>query len=95
MVILELAVGSSFGGWIFQLYRGYVTKQFTYLFCFISPLRPRGTVVTGAKQPTYLVTADDVDTYLAIEVQPLDNRKRKVLLLPFAVSLYQTSMLPS
>lgn len=33
--------------------------------------------MTGAKQPTYLVTADDVDTYLAIEVQPLDNRKRK------------------
>ncbi|KAM0002830.1 hypothetical protein Hdeb2414_s0311g00864431 [Helianthus debilis subsp. tardiflorus] len=32
---------------------------------------------TGAKQPTYLVTADDVDTYLAIEVQPMDNRKRK------------------
>lgn len=35
-------------------------------------------VVTGAKQPNYLVTADDVDTYLAIEVQPLDERKRKV-----------------
>lgn len=35
--------------------------------------------MTGAKQPNYLVTADDVDTYLAIEVQPLDERKRKVL----------------
>ena len=35
-------------------------------------------LLTGAKQPNYLVTADDVDTYLAIEVQPLDNRKRKV-----------------
>ncbi|XP_019191217.1 PREDICTED: uncharacterized protein LOC109185717 isoform X2 [Ipomoea nil] len=33
--------------------------------------------ILGAKQPTYLVTADDVDTYLAIEVQPPDNRKRK------------------
>ncbi|KAF8018201.1 hypothetical protein BT93_H3180 [Corymbia citriodora subsp. variegata] len=33
--------------------------------------------IDGAKQPTYLVTADDVDAYLAIEVQPLDNRKRK------------------
>ncbi|KAK1439356.1 hypothetical protein QVD17_05172 [Tagetes erecta] len=33
--------------------------------------------IDGAKQPTYLVTADDVDTYLAIEVQPMDNRKRK------------------
>ena len=34
---------------------------------------------TGAKQPIYLVNADDVGTLLAIEVQPLDNRKRKVL----------------
>ncbi|XP_027180175.1 uncharacterized protein LOC113778857 [Coffea eugenioides] len=33
--------------------------------------------IDGAKQPNYLVAADDVDTYLAIEVQPLDNRKRK------------------
>ncbi|XVF60950.1 hypothetical protein PTKIN_Ptkin08bG0089000 [Pterospermum kingtungense] len=33
--------------------------------------------IDGAKQPNYLVTADDVDTYLAIEVQPLDARKRK------------------
>ncbi|GFP83310.1 hypothetical protein PHJA_000474400 [Phtheirospermum japonicum] len=33
--------------------------------------------VDGAKQPNYLITADDVDTYLAIEVQPLDDRKRK------------------
>lgn len=38
-------------------------------------------LLTGAKQPNYLVTADDVDTYLVIEVQPLDNRKRKVLSL--------------
>ncbi|KAK9950360.1 hypothetical protein M0R45_005853 [Rubus argutus] len=33
--------------------------------------------IDGAKQPNYLITADDVDKYLAIEVQPLDNRKRK------------------
>ncbi|KAJ4973346.1 hypothetical protein NE237_006520 [Protea cynaroides] len=33
--------------------------------------------IEGAKQPTYLITADDVDSYVAIEVQPLDNRKRK------------------
>ncbi|XWS29960.1 hypothetical protein CRYUN_Cryun24cG0075900 [Craigia yunnanensis] len=33
--------------------------------------------IDGAKQPNYLITADDVDAYLAIEVQPLDNRKRK------------------
>lgn len=43
--------------------------------------------VTGAKQPNYLVTADDVETYLAIEVQPLDNRKRKVLFLFFSLLL--------
>ncbi|CAI0405306.1 unnamed protein product [Linum tenue] len=34
-------------------------------------------VIPGAKQPNYLVTADDVDTYLVIEVQPLDDRRRK------------------
>ncbi|KAJ1684828.1 hypothetical protein LUZ63_016218 [Rhynchospora breviuscula] len=33
--------------------------------------------IDGAKQPSYLVTADDVDAYLAIEVQPLDEKKRK------------------
>ncbi|XP_048542007.1 disease resistance protein RGA5-like isoform X2 [Triticum urartu] len=33
--------------------------------------------IEGAKQPTYLVTADDLDSLLAIEVQPLDDRKRK------------------
>ncbi|KAM0875864.1 hypothetical protein ACQ4PT_036523 [Festuca glaucescens] len=33
--------------------------------------------IEGARQPTYLVTADDVDSLLAIEVQPLDDRKRK------------------
>ncbi|KAL2528334.1 hypothetical protein Fot_20935 [Forsythia ovata] len=33
--------------------------------------------IDGAKQPNYLVTADDIDAYLAIEVQPLDDRKRK------------------
>ncbi|XP_050237101.1 uncharacterized protein LOC126686868 isoform X2 [Mercurialis annua] len=33
--------------------------------------------IDGAKQPNYLVTADDVNTHLAIEVQPLDDRKRK------------------
>ncbi|CAA2963549.1 Hypothetical predicted protein [Olea europaea subsp. europaea] len=33
--------------------------------------------IDGAEQPIYLVTADDVDAYLAIEVQPQDDRKRK------------------
>jgi hypothetical protein len=57
-----------------------------HIFCvsFLSISRNVGLMeflMTGAKQPNYLVTADDVDTYLAIEVQPLDNRKRKVLSL--------------
>lgn len=46
--------------------------------CLWRDVGHREFLVTGAKQPNYLVTADDVDTYLAIEVQPLDNRKRKV-----------------
>ncbi|CAE6116771.1 unnamed protein product [Arabidopsis arenosa] len=33
--------------------------------------------IDGAKQPNYLVTADDVDSYLAIQVQPLDDQNRK------------------
>ncbi|XP_076893002.1 uncharacterized protein LOC143544909 [Bidens hawaiensis] len=33
--------------------------------------------IEGAKQPLYTVTADDVDTYLCVEVQPLDDRERK------------------
>jgi hypothetical protein len=34
--------------------------------------------IDGAKRPDYLVTADDVDLYLAIEVHPLDDKNRKV-----------------
>uniref|UniRef100_A0A1J3GHN2 Uncharacterized protein n=2 Tax=Noccaea caerulescens TaxID=107243 RepID=A0A1J3GHN2_NOCCA len=33
--------------------------------------------IDGAKKPNYLVTADDVDLYLAIEVHPLDDKNRK------------------
>ncbi|GAB2277257.1 hypothetical protein Dimus_011964 [Dionaea muscipula] len=33
--------------------------------------------IDGAKEPKYLVTADDVNTTLALEIQPLDDRKRK------------------
>ncbi|XP_076897472.1 uncharacterized protein LOC143550763 [Bidens hawaiensis] len=33
--------------------------------------------IEGAKQPLYTVTADDLDTYLCVEVQPLDDRERK------------------
>jgi len=45
---------------------------------FSNDLLIRHFWMSGAKQPMYLVTADDVETYLAIEVQPLDDRKRKV-----------------
>lgn len=33
--------------------------------------------IEGANQPNYTVTADDVDNYLSIEVQPLDDMQRK------------------
>lgn len=49
---------------------------------FMHPYMINSTIAVvqniGAKQPNYLISADDVDTLLAIEVQPLDNRKRKV-----------------
>lgn len=40
---------------------------------------PDGSVnyIEGATQPEYTVTADDVDTYLSVEVQPLDDKQRK------------------
>jgi hypothetical protein len=53
--------------------------SFSFFFFFsTSGLFLNEFLVAGAKQPNYLVTADDVETYLAIEVQPLDDRKRKV-----------------
>ncbi|KAK9060658.1 hypothetical protein SSX86_021364 [Deinandra increscens subsp. villosa] len=33
--------------------------------------------IEGAKQPMYTITADDVDNYISVEVQPLDDRQRK------------------
>ncbi|KAF3786437.1 hypothetical protein EJ110_NYTH25319, partial [Nymphaea thermarum] len=39
------------------------------------------TYITGANQPAYVVTADDVDSRLAIEIVPMDNQKRKVRIL--------------
>ncbi|XP_051222372.1 uncharacterized protein [Lolium perenne] len=33
--------------------------------------------IEGATQPNYLVTADDVDTLLVVEVHPLDDRNRQ------------------
>ncbi|XP_054787026.1 uncharacterized protein LOC129293220 isoform X2 [Prosopis cineraria] len=34
-------------------------------------------IIDGAMRPDYRVTADDVDTYLAVQVLPLDERNRK------------------
>jgi len=45
--------------------------------------------IEGASQPSYVVTADDVDTLLAIEVQPLDDRKRKVLIVMWLIFLFR------
>ncbi|CAC08344.1 putative protein [Arabidopsis thaliana] len=42
------------------------------------PFPGRELQVSGAKRPDYLVTADDVDLYLAIEVHPLDDKNRKI-----------------
>jgi len=55
----------------FLFHSGYTFKILELTFLFVGE---------GARQPTYLVTADDVDSVLAIEVQPLDDRKRKVYL---------------
>jgi len=38
------------------------------------------TFIEGACNSTYLVTADDVDILLAVEVEPLDIRGRKILI---------------
>lgn len=64
-----------------------VTSVFPYIMSILS--FPEFLMI-GAKQPNYLITADDVDTYLAIEVQPLDNRKRKVLsqILNYSYKMY-------
>ncbi|GJT00654.1 receptor-like protein kinase FERONIA [Tanacetum coccineum] len=34
-------------------------------------------IIEGARQPKYMVPADDVDTYLVVEVIPLDDNQRK------------------
>lgn len=34
-------------------------------------------IIDGAMRPNYLVTADDVGTYLSVQVLPLDDRNRK------------------
>ncbi|KAM1272292.1 hypothetical protein ACFX2J_033000 [Malus domestica] len=33
--------------------------------------------IDGAKSPNYIVSAADVDTYLGVEVQPMDDRDRR------------------
>jgi hypothetical protein len=55
-----------------------------YLYRDVTTKSGLNFIGIGATEPNYLVTADDVDTLLAIEVQPLDDRKRKVTSLPCA-----------
>lgn len=70
--------GEAFPGWELQACGYSINGTTSCNFEWVRHLED-GSVnyIDGAKQPNYLVTADDVDTYLAIEVQPLDNRKRK------------------
>nr|GFA31261.1 serine-threonine/tyrosine-protein kinase catalytic domain-containing protein [Tanacetum cinerariifolium] len=39
--------------------------------------------IEGATNPVYIVTADDVDTYIAVEVQPIDGRHRMGKLIKY------------
>ncbi|KAL5226260.1 hypothetical protein ABZP36_014525 [Zizania latifolia] len=77
--IKELQItGEAFPGWILQA-SGYPINGTTNChFEWVRHLED-GSVnfIEGARYANYLVTADDVDTLLAIEVQPLDDRKRK------------------
>uniref|UniRef100_A0A5B6ZEA9 DUF7046 domain-containing protein n=1 Tax=Davidia involucrata TaxID=16924 RepID=A0A5B6ZEA9_DAVIN len=70
--------GEAFPGWELQACGYSINGTTSCNFEWVRHLED-GSVnyIDGAKQPIYLVTADDVHTYLAIEVQPLDNRKRK------------------
>ncbi|KAG8053673.1 hypothetical protein GUJ93_ZPchr0001g29450 [Zizania palustris] len=77
--IKELQItGEAFPGWTLQA-SGYPVNGTT--ICHFEWVRhlEDGSVnfIEGARYDKYLVTADDVDTLLAIEVQPLDDRKRK------------------
>lgn len=40
--------------------------------------------IEGAAKPEYLVTADGVGTYLAVEVEPLDKKRRGTTVKIFA-----------
>lgn len=88
-----LTVGTSSGRWISTFHRRYLFLRckkevqcliaaVLFLFGYTFKLLELTFLFAGAgaRQPTYLVTADDVDSVLAIEVQPLDDRKRKVYL---------------
>ncbi|KAL0417380.1 UNVERIFIED_CONTAM: hypothetical protein Slati_3569900, partial [Sesamum latifolium] len=74
--------GEAFPGWQLQACGYSINGTTSCNFEWVRHLEDGSfNYIDGAKQPTYLVTADDVDTYLAIEVQPLDDRKRKFMAL--------------
>lgn len=79
LAISSFFIGSGYDIWKMDLLITLKVYSFSFFFFFsTSRLFLNEFLVAGAKQPNYLVTADDVETYLAIEVQPLDDRKRKV-----------------
>lgn len=70
-------LGEAFPGHEIQA-SGYSRNGTTHCgFEWVRHLEDGSVNYIGARQPTYTVTADDVDTYLAVEVQPLDDRQRK------------------
>lgn len=80
LITSSFFIGSGYGIWKMDLLitlKVYSLFHSSFFFS-TSGLFLNEFLVAGAKQPNYLVTADDVETYLAIEVQPLDDRKRKV-----------------
>ncbi|KAJ9557794.1 hypothetical protein OSB04_012408 [Centaurea solstitialis] len=70
-------LGEAFPGHEIQA-SGYSRNGTTHCgFEWVRHLEDGSVNYIGARQPTYTVTADDVETYLAVEVQPLDDRQRK------------------
>ncbi|KAM7461826.1 hypothetical protein LguiA_029947 [Lonicera macranthoides] len=70
--------GKPFPGWELQASGYHLYGTTCCNFDWVRHLED-GSVkyIDGAKQPSYLVSADDVDTCLAVEVQPMDDRNRK------------------
>ncbi|KAM0839609.1 hypothetical protein ACQ4PT_060205 [Festuca glaucescens] len=70
--------GEAFPGRVLQASGYSIAGTTSCIFEWVRHLEDGSvTFIEGASQPNYLVTADDVDTLLVIEVQPLDDRKRE------------------